>query len=96
MRGAELRNDARVAASVYSRTLQKAAQLCGGRDELCRILKLARADVDRWIADQAKPPRDVFLRVVDLILDETAPSHDPEHDAPPPRDAAGSGRHLDD
>jgi len=85
-----------MSASVYSRALQKAAELCGGRDKLCRVLQLPKAEVDRWIADAAKPPREVFLRVVDLILDETAPSSDADHDTPPPRDAAGAGRHLDD
>jgi len=86
-----------MAASVYSRALQKAAELCGGRDKLCRVLQLPKADVDRWIADEAKPPRDIFLRVVDLILDETAPSSDAaDRDAPPPRDAAGANRRLDD
>jgi hypothetical protein len=85
-----------MAGSVYSRALQKAAELCGGRDELCRILKLPRADVDRWIADEEKAPRDVFLRVVDLILDESAPAGGEGGDAPPPRDAAGANRHLDD
>jgi hypothetical protein len=85
-----------MAASVYSRALLKAAELCGGREKLCRILQLPKTDVDRWIADEAKPPRDIFLRVVDLILDETAPSQDRDREPPPPRDAAGANRRLDD
>jgi hypothetical protein len=85
-----------MAASVYSRAFQKAAELCGGRDKLCKILQVPKADMDRWIAEEAKPPRDVFLRVVDLILDETSPSQDSDYDPPPPRDAAGADRHLDD
>jgi hypothetical protein len=86
-----------VAASVYSRALQKAAQLLGGRDRLSKILQVPRADIDAWIADNAKPPREIFLRIVDLILDESGPSGEvgdtPE---PPSRDAAGSSqRYLD-
>ena len=79
-----------MAATIYSRTLQKAADLCGGRERLCRILQVPKAELDRWIADEAKPPRDLFLRVVDLILDETSPAQDSEPTDPPPtRDAAG-------
>jgi hypothetical protein len=89
-------NYSAVAASVYSRALQKAAELHGGRDALCKILQVPKADLDRWIADEAKPPRDIFLRVVDLILDETSASGDSDYDPPPPRDAAGADRHLED
>jgi hypothetical protein len=86
-------------ASVYSRALQKAAELLGGRDKLSKVLQIPTADIDRWIADQGKPPREIFLRIVDLILDETgpAPSGAGESQEPPPsRDAAGSSqRYLD-
>ena len=86
-----------MAVSVYSRALQKAVELVGGREALARVLQVPKAEIDRWIADQAKPPREIFLRIVDLILDETSPSsdHDPQ-DAPPSRDASGaSERYLD-
>jgi len=85
-----------MAASVYSRALQKAAQLVGGREKLAKVLQVPRAEIDRWIADEAKPPREVFLRIVDLILDEGAPATDTdEKPEPPARDAAGGrGRYL--
>ena len=87
-----------MAFSVYSRALNRAMELVGGREKLAKILHVTAADLEQWIADRAKPPRDVFLRVVDLILDETA-SADGGGDAqepPAPRDAAGpSGRYLD-
>lgn len=84
-------------ASVYSRALQKAAELLGGRDQLSRALQVPKAAIDQWIAGEGKPPREVFLRVVDLILDESAPGAGTEpQDSPPPRDAAGSSeRYLD-
>jgi len=87
-----LGNDARMASSVYSRTLQKAAELAGGRAKLARLLRVPARDIERWIADEAKPPLNVFLRAVDLVIDETGPgsgSSDPG-DAPPPRDASSS------
>ena len=85
-----------MAASVYSRALQRAAQLVGGREKLAKILRVPRAEIDRWLADEAKPPREIFLRIVDLILDETTPAADTgEKPEPPARDAAGGrGRYL--
>lgn len=77
MRARELRNDSAlvsrviiVAASVYSRAIQKAADLLGGRDRLAKVLLVPLAELEKWIADKAKPPREVFLRVVDIVLDE--------------------------
>jgi hypothetical protein len=87
-----------MAASVYSRALRKAAELLGGRDKLSKILHVPTAEIDKWIADQAKPPREIFLRIVDLILDESGPSGDAgeAQEPPPSRDAAGSSqRYLD-
>jgi hypothetical protein len=86
-----------VAASVYSRALQKAAELAGGREKLSKILQVPRAEIDKWIADQAKPPRETFLRIVDLILDATSASGDAgdSQEPPPSRDAAGASSYLD-
>ena len=79
-----------VTASVYSRALQKAAQLVGGREKLSQVLQVPRAEIDKWIADEAKPPREIFLRIVDLLLDETPPSIETgDKPEPPQRDAAG-------
>jgi hypothetical protein len=89
-----------MAASVYSRTLQKAADLLGGRTKLARTLRVPTKDLDAWIADEAKPPLNVFLRVVDLIIDEpgaAASSSGEPGDSQPPRDAAGRSRaHYED
>lgn len=63
--------------SIYSRALRKAAQQLGGREKLSRILQVPRTDIDQWIADEAQPPREVFLRIVDLILDDGAPAREP-------------------
>ncbi|MBV9191536.1 MAG: hypothetical protein JO292_07680 [Betaproteobacteria bacterium] len=83
--------------SVYSRALSRAADLVGGRGKLAKVLQVSTTEIDKWIADQAKPPREVFLRIVDLILDETRHAgNDGEAEPPPSRDAAGpSRRYLD-
>jgi hypothetical protein len=70
-----------VAASVYSRTLKKAAELIGGQAKLCRHLRVPAAELQKWIDDKAFPPIGIFLRAVDLIIDET----------PPPLESAGPG-----
>jgi hypothetical protein len=85
-----------VTGTVYSRALLRAAELAGGRDKLARVLRVPKAEIDKWTAGEAKPPREVFLRVVDLILDETAGAGAETPDSPPPRDAAGSSeRYID-
>jgi hypothetical protein len=96
VRAAWLRNDASVTAiSVYSRALEKAAELMGGRGELARVLQVTQADIEKWIADDAKPPREIFLRVVDIILDETSAPGDDAAEPPPGRDAAGPNRYVE-
>jgi hypothetical protein len=99
VRAAQFGNDAAVsiavertvAASVYSRAIQKAADLLGGRDRLAKVLLVPVSEIEKWIADKARPPREVFLRVVDIVLDEGAASGESEpFDPAPPRDCAGS------
>ncbi|HEY7664558.1 MAG TPA: hypothetical protein VH934_15675 [Xanthobacteraceae bacterium] len=73
--------------SVYSRTLQKAAESAGGAKKLARILRVPLVDLEKWIADKDEPPMAVFLKAVDLVLDETAPQGASEPGDPPaPRD----------
>lgn len=80
-----------MAASVYSRALLKAAEILGGQDALRRKLRVPAADLQKWIDDKAVPPAGIFLTVVDLIIEETAPPAGSEPaDPPAPRDAAAS------
>ena len=81
-----------VATSVYSRSLQKAAELIGGRARLCRHLHVPAAELQKWIEDKAVPPMGVFLRVVDYIIDETPPPGDASDpgDPAPPRDCSSA------
>jgi hypothetical protein len=97
VRFTRLRNDWRVTAiSVYSRALLKATELLGGRGELAQVLQVPVAQIERWIADDGKPPREIFLRVVDIILDETSAGGADDTSGPPTgRDAAGPTRYVD-
>lgn len=80
-----------MANSVYSRTLQKAAELAGGRKHLARRLRVPLAELDKWIAGSGEPPKTIFLKAVDLVLDETSSGagFEPEVDTPG-RDCAAS------
>jgi hypothetical protein len=80
-----------LAPSVYSRTLSKAAELAGGRAQLCRILRVPAAELQKWIDDKAAPPRGIFLSAVDFILKELPPVASSEAPDPPaPHDCSSS------
>lgn len=81
-----------MSASVYSRALQKAAELMGSYQKLSRHLQVPAEDLQKWIDGKAVPPIPVFLKVVDFILDESPPpAESGPADPPAPRDAASSG-----
>ena len=78
-------------AKVYSRTLQKAAELAGGPKKLARELQVPLADLEKWISGAAQPPLATFLKAIDFVLDETQPPGASSEPADPaaPRDCAG-------
>ena len=78
-----------MAASVYSRTFQKAAELIGGRAQLCRYLRVPANALQEWIDDRQIPPVGIFLKAVDYIIEETpVPGQSEPGDPPAPRDAS--------
>lgn len=87
-----------MASKVYSRTFQKAAELCGGQKKLARYLRVPLADLEKWLAGSDTPPINVFLKAIDLVLDETSPpgSGSEPDDPAPPRDCATADRSLKD
>ena len=81
-----------MASSVYSRALHKAAELIGGNAKLCRYLRVPAAELQKWIDDKGVPPIGIFLRVVDLVIEETPPPADSGPGEPPaPRDCSSTG-----
>lgn len=56
-------------ASVHARTLKRAAEICGGEQQLALWLRVTPSHLARWIEGLAQPPADVFLRAVDLVVD---------------------------
>lgn len=78
---------------VYSRTFAKAVELLGGRKELARELRVPMADLDKWISGSVKPPLQIFLKAIDLVLDETSPQGGLSEpgDVEPPHEGSGDG-----
>jgi len=85
------------ASSVYARAVRKAAEVLGGREKLARLLQVPVAEIEKWLADEKKPPRELFLRVVDVIVDDGAAANgEPGGEPPAPREsAAGSAAFFD-
>jgi hypothetical protein len=55
--------------SVYSNTLRQAGVILGGDQQLARHLRVPLADLQYWLAGKEEPPRQVFLRAVDVVLE---------------------------
>lgn len=77
--------------TVHSRAVRKAAEMVGGRERLARVLQVPAEEIDKWIVGDKKPPRDIFLRVVDLLIEDSAGA-DAAADPPAGKDAAGESR----
>jgi adenylate kinase family enzyme len=56
--------------SVQARALHKALSRIGGLQPLAKHLDVPSSVVREWMFDVGSPPNGVFLRVVDLLLDE--------------------------
>jgi meiotically up-regulated gene 157 (Mug157) protein len=55
--------------NVYARTLQRAAEIAGGEQQLALRLKVTPSYLALWLRDSAQAPPYVFLRAVDLLLE---------------------------
>jgi hypothetical protein len=56
--------------SVKTRTLQMAANALGGPRKLRDRLKVSSSDVAAWLNGTAEPPREIFLRALEIVLDD--------------------------
>jgi hypothetical protein len=57
---------------IHSQALRRAAEIVGGTQELCAYLQVPAEEMRRWIHGGDGPPAGIFLRVVDLIVEESA------------------------
>ena len=56
--------------SVQARALHRASATIGGLVALSRYLGIPDQTIREWMFDVGSPPNGVFLRVIDLLLDE--------------------------
>jgi hypothetical protein len=56
--------------SVQQRTLRKLVQVLGAADAVARKLQVTAADLRGWVEGVAEVPTHVFLRAVDLLLEQ--------------------------
>jgi hypothetical protein len=54
---------------IHNRALRRAAQILGGEDKLRTYLGASELDFSSWIG-QKELPRNIFLRLVDIITEE--------------------------
>lgn len=67
--------------AVYRRALQRAAQVCGGPEALAARLAVPGQQVRSWIDGMEPCPGDVFLAVVDILVDSDLATLRPPPDA---------------
>jgi len=56
--------------SVTARALHKALEQIGGLEALSQRLQVPASVVREWMFDVGSPPHGVFLRVVEVLLEE--------------------------
>ncbi len=56
-------------SSVHAKTLQRAAEIVGGEQQLALRLKVTPSHLALWIQGIEQPPGDIFLQAVDLVVD---------------------------
>jgi hypothetical protein len=80
--------------AVHRRALQRALELTGDVDALARQLKVPSTAVRFWTHGNQPLPPDIFLKIVDLLLDHSmAELHPPaprKGEAPPGRSRSDS------
>ena len=64
--------------SIQSRILRRAADVLGGREELCAILGVGAEQLSRWIHDREVPPLHLFMRAVRVTVVSDDLRHGPE------------------
>jgi len=61
--------------SVYQQTLRRAAEIVGNDEALAQQLGATLEQVRSWIAGDERPPMDVFLRAVDIVVKDSVSNY---------------------
>jgi hypothetical protein len=57
--------------TLESRVLRRACDLLGGEKAVTKYLQVPSAELQAWLRGVEVPPRHVFLRAVDLLLERS-------------------------
>lgn len=68
---------------LFVAALRRAAEILGGMEVLQKHLQVPRSELDNWLAGKSLPPKGIFLRVVDVLLNDESLREAEETDAPP-------------
>ena len=74
--------------NTYRAALVRAAQILGGARALSDRLQVPMADLTRWLGGADQPSMGAFLRVVDILIEESRNSRfhpTPFHREPKPK-----------
>jgi hypothetical protein len=73
-------------AEMCARILQQCVALRGGRENLAAFLEVPQSDLAVWVEGKSGPPRAVFERAVEVILQEhERRAHEEKAKGPAPR-----------
>ncbi len=75
-------------STVHAKTLQRAAEILGGEQQLALKLKVTPSHLALWIQGIEQPPGDIFLKAVDLVVDNDVLSRLPGTREPAGDDSA--------
>ena len=59
----------RLAENVRTHAIRRASEILGGQRNLRKYLGVSALSLSVWIAGSEPPPTDIFLKVVDVIVD---------------------------
>ena len=57
---------------LYADILNRLTEIVGGRGNLCAQLGVRLEDCEPWLRGHTTPPREVFERALDLLLDHVS------------------------
>jgi DNA-binding transcriptional regulator YdaS (Cro superfamily) len=60
----------RHAKNVRTHAIRRASEILGGQRKLRKYLGVSALSLSVWIAGSEPPPTDIFLKVVDVIIDQ--------------------------
>ena len=58
-----------MANAMHMQALRRASEILGGSPQLSGYLKVSAVALGIWMSGQAVPPTEIFLKVVDLIVE---------------------------